>query len=198
MPASTDDLDPLGDDETTVNPREDSLEEDTHVPTTGELERQEQRVFPESPPPEIPGYRIVEKIDEGGMGAIYHAEREGEVPIPVALKVLKAVRDDQKEERVLRFRLERQALARMEHPNIARIVDSGSTPSGEPYFAMELVKGKPLTDYCDANKLHVRSRLELFATVCDAIQHVHSRSLLSRIEPAQRFIPRPTCPSRRG
>lgn len=123
-------------------------------------------------------YRIVEKIGEGGMGVVYRAEQEHPVRRMVALKIVRAGLDTG---RILeRFTFERQALARMEHPGIARLFDAGSTESGRPYFAMELVDGKPITTYCEERCCSIRERLELFATACDAIQHAHHKGVVHR------------------
>ena len=123
-------------------------------------------------------YKILQKIAEGGMGAVYMAEQEAPIRRRVALKVIKFGKDS--DQIIARFEAERQALAMMNHPNIAKVVDAGQTEDGLPYFAMELVKGIPLTDYCDQNKLSIPERLELFIPVCQAVQHAHQKGIIHR------------------
>ena len=132
---------------------------------------------------EIPGaaigpYRILQLIGEGGFGSVYLAEQEHPVRRQVALKLIKAGMDTRQV--IARFDAERQALALMDHPNIARVLDAGATESGRPYFVMELVKGIPLTDYCDVNHLPTAQRLELFVQVCRAVQHAHQKGVIHR------------------
>ncbi|MEZ6130760.1 MAG: serine/threonine-protein kinase [Planctomycetaceae bacterium] len=126
----------------------------------------------------IGSYRILQKIAEGGMGAVYMADQELPIRRRVALKLIKAGTDSS--QIIARFEAERQALAMMDHPNIARIFDGGTTAEGLPYFVMELVKGIPLTDYCDRNRLSIRDRLELFVSVCKAVQHAHLKGIIHR------------------
>ena len=138
---------------------------------------------PVAPPEEKPGdnigrYRLLQKIGEGGFGIVFMAEQEQPLRRRVALKVIKLGMDTR--EVVARFEAERQALALMEHPNIARVFDGGATDSGRPYFVMELVKGVPITTYCDHKKLSTRARVELFAQVCHAIQHAHQKGIIHR------------------
>src|SRR6185312_14331551 len=114
-------------------------------------------------------YKLLERIAEGGFGVVYMAEQQHPVRRRVALKVIKPGMDTRQV--IARFEAERQALALMEHPNIAKVLDAGATDSGRPYFVMELVKGVPITDYCDQNNLPPRQRLELFVQVCHAVQH---------------------------
>jgi eukaryotic-like serine/threonine-protein kinase len=125
----------------------------------------------EGPDSRIGPYKLREKIGEGGMGIVYLAEQEKPVRRRVALKIIKPGMDT--EQVVARFEAERQALALMDHPSIARVFDAGATDTGRPYFVMELVKGVPLTEYCDTVHLTPRERLELFIPVCQAIQHAH-------------------------
>ena len=132
-------------------------------------------------------YRIREKIGEGGMGVVYVADQTDPVQRKVALKVIKPGMDTK--EVIARFEAERQALAFMEHPNIARVLDAGTTESGRSYFVMELVRGIPITDYCDQVKLPPRERLTLFTTVCDAVQHAHQKGIIHRdIKPSNVLI----------
>ncbi len=123
-------------------------------------------------------YRVLEKLGSGGMGAVYAAQQLRPVQRPVALKVIKLGMDT--EQVVGRFESERQALAWMDHPNIARVYDAGATQTGRPYFAMELVQGAPLTEYCERNRLSTHERLELFIPICRAVQHAHQRGLIHR------------------
>ncbi len=123
-------------------------------------------------------YRLLEQIGEGGMGLVFVAEQERPIRRRVALKVIKPGMDSRQV--VARFEAERQALAIMDHPNIARVHDGGATPEGRPYFVMELVRGTPITDYCDGRKLTTRQRLELFVDVCHAVQHAHQKGIIHR------------------
>jgi WD40 repeat protein/serine/threonine protein kinase len=123
-------------------------------------------------------YRLMEQLGEGGMGLVFVAEQTEPVRRKVALKVLKPGMDTRQV--VARFEAERQALALMDHPNIAHVFDGGATPSGRPYFVMELVKGVPITDFCDQHHLTPRQRLELFVSVCAAVQHAHQKGIIHR------------------
>ncbi|MBE2214302.1 MAG: protein kinase [Opitutaceae bacterium] len=123
-------------------------------------------------------YKLLEKIGEGGWGEVYLAEQEEPVRRRVALKVIKLGMDTAAV--VARFEAERQALALMEHPNIARVFDGGATAAGRPYFVMELVRGVPITDFCDQERLSTRERLELFTQVCHAVQHAHQKGVIHR------------------
>lgn len=137
-----------------------------------------------SPPSPLPigekigRYKLLEQIGEGGMGIVYVAEQSEPVRRKVALKIIKPGMDTR--EVIRRFEVERQALALMEHPNIARVLDAGTTDVGRPYFVMELVRGLPITDYCDQAKLTPQQRLELFTTVCLAVQHAHLKGVIHR------------------
>jgi serine/threonine protein kinase len=123
-------------------------------------------------------YKLLQEIGEGGMGTVWMAEQSDPIQRRVAVKVVK---DGMDTKQVLaRFEAERQALALMDHPNIAKVFDADRTPSGRPYFVMELVKGQPITQYCDEKRLGVRERLELFADVCRAIQHAHQKGVIHR------------------
>src|SRR5262249_48919882 len=123
-------------------------------------------------------YKLLEQIGEGGFGVVFLAEQTHPVRRKVALKVLKPGMDTRQV--VARFEAERQALAIMDHPNIARVFDGGATASGRPYFVMELVKGAPITDFCDQNHLTPKQRLELFLPVCQAVQHAHQKGIIHR------------------
>jgi hypothetical protein len=117
-------------------------------------------------------YKLLQKIGEGGMGVVWQAEQREPMHRYVALKI---IQDDIRHGRqvLARFEAERQALAMMDHPNIARVLDAGATAAGRPYFVMELVKGIPFTDFCDQRRLTPRERIALFIPVCHAIQHAH-------------------------
>jgi len=123
-------------------------------------------------------YKLLEQIGEGGFGVVFMAEQTQPVRRRVALKVLKPGMDTRQV--VARFEAERQALALMDHPNIAKVLDAGATDSGRPYFVMELVKGVPITELCDQNQLTPRERLELFIHVCQAVQHAHQKGIIHR------------------
>ena len=123
-------------------------------------------------------YKLVESIGEGGMGSVFLAQQTEPVRRTVAVKVIKAGMDTRA--LLARFDAERQALALMDHPNIARVLDAGATDSGRPFFVMELVKGVPITKFCDERRLTPRQRLELFAPVCQAIQHAHQKGVIHR------------------
>src|SRR6516164_5604582 len=132
----------------------------------------------ERPGAVIGPYKLLEQIGEGGFGIVFMAEQTQPVRRKVALKVLKPGMDTRQV--VARFEAERQALAIMDHPNIAKVHDGGATASGRPYFVMELVKGVPITDFCDQNHLPPRQRLELFLSVCQAVQHAHQKGIIHR------------------
>src|SRR5262249_42851906 len=123
-------------------------------------------------------YKLLEAIGEGGMGTVWMAEQREPVKRLVALKLIKAGMDSKAV--LARFEAERQALALMDHPNIAKVLDGGTTEQGRPYFVMELVKGLPLTEYCDARRLSVPGRLKLFVQVCSAVQHAHQKGIIHR------------------
>ena len=126
----------------------------------------------------IDPYRLLEKIGEGGMGEVWVAEQTEPVRRRVALKVIKRGMDS--EQVLARFEAERQALALMEHPAIARVFDAGTTPDGRPYFAMEYIEGVPITEYCDRYKLTTHDRLDLFGKVCEGVQHAHQKGVIHR------------------
>jgi serine/threonine protein kinase/Tfp pilus assembly protein PilF len=132
----------------------------------------------ERPGTQVGPYRLMEEIGAGGMGLVFVAEQQQPVRRQVALKVIKPGMDTR--EIVARFEAERQALALMDHPNIARVFDGGATPSGRPYFVMELVRGVPITDFCDDARRTPRQRLELFLGVCAAVQHAHQKGIIHR------------------
>ena len=132
-------------------------------------------------------YKLLQQIGEGGMGTVFMAEQTHPVQRKVALKVIKAGMDSRLV--IARFEAERQALAMMDHVNIARVFDAGATESGRPYFVMELIQGMPITKYCDDNHLTPRERLELFVPVCQAIQHAHQKGIIHRdIKPSNVMV----------
>jgi len=141
----------------------------------------------ENPGDRIGRYKLLEKIGEGGCGVVYMAEQEEPVRRRVALKVIKLGMDTRSV--VARFEAERQALALMDHPNIAKVLDGGATPTGRPYFVMELVRGVRITDYCDQAQLSTKERLDLFIKVCQAIQHAHQKGIIHRdIKPSNILV----------
>jgi tetratricopeptide (TPR) repeat protein len=144
-------------------------------------------VAAEAPGMAIGPYKLLQEIGEGGMGTVYMAQQTEPVKRLVALKVIKPGMDSRQV--IARFEAERQALALMDHPNIAKVFDAGTTSSGRPYFVMELVKGVPLTKYCDERRLTPRERLELFVPVCQAIQHAHQKGIIHRdIKPSNVLV----------
>ncbi len=141
----------------------------------------------EQPGDRIGRYKLLQQIGEGGCGIVYMAEQEEPVRRRVALKVIKLGMDTKSV--IARFEAERQALALMDHPNIAKVLDAGATDSGRPYFVMELVRGVRLTDYCDEAKLPMPERLQLFIQVCQAIQHAHQKGIIHRdIKPSNILV----------
>ena len=132
-------------------------------------------------------YKLREKLGEGGCGTVYVAEQTEPVRRRVALKVIKLGMDTR--EAIARFEAERQALAMMDHPNIAKVLDAGTTNAGRPYFVMELVRGIRITDYCDQAQLSTKERLDLFIKVCQAIQHAHQKGIIHRdIKPSNILV----------
>jgi tetratricopeptide (TPR) repeat protein/serine/threonine protein kinase len=134
--------------------------------------------LPEGRGSRIGPYKLLQEISEGGMGTVFLAEQSEPVRRLVALKIIKPGMDSRQV--IARFEAERQALALMEHPNIARVLDGGTTASGRPFFVMELVKGVPITRFCDERRLTPRQRLELFVPVCQAVQHAHQKGIIHR------------------
>src|SRR6185437_5634373 len=141
----------------------------------------------EKPGSRIGRYKLLQQIGEGGYGVVYLAEQEEPVRRSVALKVIKLGMDTRNV--IARFGAERQALAMMDHPNIAKVFDAGATETGRPYFVMELVRGVKITDYCDEQRLSTRERLGLFMQVCHAIQHAHQKGIIHRdIKPSNILV----------
>jgi serine/threonine protein kinase len=138
-------------------------------------------------PKQIGPYRLLEAIGQGGMGSVFLAEQEQPLRRRVALKIIKLGMDTK--EVVARFELERQALAMMNHTNIAKVLDAGSTEHGRPFFVMEYVPGLPLTEYCDRHQLSTRERLALFLPICHAIHHAHQKGIIHRdIKPSNILV----------
>lgn len=143
----------------------------------------------EGPGANIGPYLLREQLGEGGFGIVFLAEQQYPVQRAVALKVIKPGMDTRQV--VARFEAERQALALMDHPNIARVLDGGETASGRPYFVMELVRGVPITEFCDQNRFTIRQRLELFVSVCQAVQHAHQKGIIHRdLKPSNILVTR--------
>ena len=141
----------------------------------------------EKPGDRIGRYKLLQQLGEGGCGVVYMAEQEEPVRRRVALKVIKLGMDTKSV--IARFEAERQALAMMDHPNIAKVLDAGATETGRPYFVMELVRGIRITEYCDQNKLSTEERLDLFIQVCRAIQHAHQKGIIHRdIKPSNILV----------
>ena len=145
------------------------------------------RDYSEGPGSVIGAYKLLEQIGEGGMGVVYLADQQSPVRRRVALKIIKPGMDTRQV--IARFEAERQALALMDHPNIARVLDAGATESGRPFFVMELVPGTPITEHCDQNYLPVNERLKLFIAVCHAVQHAHQKGIIHRdIKPSNILV----------
>ena len=141
----------------------------------------------ETPGTVIGRYKLLEKIGEGGMAVVYMAEQREPIHRRVALKIIKLGMDTKSV--IARFEAERQALAMMDHPNIAKIHDNGATETGRPYFVMDLVPGVCITEYCDKNRLSIKERLNLFISVCSAIQHAHQKGIIHRdIKPSNIMV----------
>jgi len=141
----------------------------------------------EGPGTRVGQYKLLQQIGEGGFGVVFMAEQERPVQRRVALKIIKLGMDTRQV--VARFEQERQALAIMDHPGIAKVLDAGATETGRPYFVMELVKGEPVTAYCDRSTLTIPERLELFAQVCRAVQHAHTKGIIHRdIKPSNVLV----------
>ena len=143
------------------------------------LSAAESALEPEIPETKCIGpYKLLQKLGEGGYGVVYMAEQEQPIRRRVALKIIKLGMDTKNV--IARFEAERQALALMDHPNIARVLDAGATETGRPYFVMELVYGVKITEYCDQNRVSMQERLELFIQVCNAVQHAHQKGIIHR------------------
>ncbi|MHC4143306.1 MAG: tetratricopeptide repeat protein [Planctomycetota bacterium] len=140
-----------------------------------------------STPPDVEGYEILRVLGEGGMGVVYLARQEQPIERQVALKVIKAGMDSKQV--VTRFETERQALASLDHPNIAQVYDAGTTRSGHPYFSMEYISGPSITEHCDRHGLSIEERLGLFIQVCEGVQHAHQKGIIHRdIKPSNVLV----------
>src|SRR3954464_14631210 len=149
------------------------------TPATGTFTNAaEQAPSPAAPGAIIGRYKLIQQIGEGGMGTVWMAQQTEPVKRLVAVKFIKAGMDSRQV--IARFEAERQALALMDHPNIARVLEAGTTGAGRPFFVMDLVKGVPITRYCDEHHLTPRQRLELFVPVCQAVQHAHQKGIIHR------------------
>ncbi len=147
-------------------------------------------VFTEQPGCQIGRYKLLHVLGEGGMGIVYLAEQKHPIRRKVALKVIKPGMDSKRV--IARFEAERQALALLDHPNIAHVHDAGTTEAGRPYFVMEFVKGLSITEYCDHHKLSIEDRLDLFRQVCLAVQHAHQKGIIHRdIKPSNILVSLP-------
>jgi serine/threonine protein kinase len=168
----------------------------THVRLGDFLEEPSQKIAAESRPGTAPGekigdrigrYKLLQQIGEGGCGVVYMAEQEKPVRRRVALKIIKPGMDTKSV--IARFEAERQALALMDHPNIAQVLDAGATESGRPYFVMQLVRGVKITEYCDQHSVTTHERLKLFIQVCQAVQHAHQKGIIHRdIKPSNILV----------
>jgi len=157
------------------------------LPAVGPNATLESSPLTEGPGTIIGRYKLLQLIGEGGFGVVYMADQQEPVRRKVALKIIKLGMDTKQV--MARFEAERQALAMMDHPNIAKVLDGGASDTGRPYFVMELVKGVPITEYCDKNNLNTRQRLELFIDVCKAVQHAHQKGIIHRdIKPSNVMI----------
>ncbi|MEO7318948.1 MAG: serine/threonine-protein kinase, partial [Chthoniobacteraceae bacterium] len=145
---------------------------------TPEIEVELARLKPEEAGERIGHYKLLEQIGEGGFGTVWMADQERPVRRRVALKIIKLGMDTK--DVIARFEQERQALAIMEHPNIAKVFDAGATQYGRPFFVMELVRGIRITEYCDKHHLPTVERLQLFVAVCQAVQHAHQKGIIHR------------------
>jgi len=158
-----------------------------HAPKGSVVEAMREVPVVKKPGDQIGRYKLLQQIGEGGCGVVFMAEQEEPVRRRVALKILKPGMDTKSV--IARFEAERQALALMDHPNIAKIFDAGETPSGRPYFVMELIRGVKITEYCDQNSLTTEERLELFVQVCQAVQHAHQKGVIHRdIKPSNIMV----------
>jgi serine/threonine protein kinase len=150
----------------------------------------------ESPEGRIGRYKLLHVLGEGGMGIVYLAEQTEPVKRRVALKLIKPGMDSRQV--IARFEAERQALALLDHSNTAHVHDAGTTESGRPYFVMEYVKGVPITEHCDRQKLTVEERLQLFLQVCEAVQHAHQKGLIHRDIKPSNILVSPNAPFTRN
>ncbi len=175
------------DEQKTIIGKQGDAVDDAHLTESQLLDSFDKVTQPQQTSPVIGPYKILQKIAEGGMGIVFMAEQTQPVRRRVALKLIKAGMDSK--DVITRFEAERQALAMMDHPNIAKVFDAGTTKDGRPYFVMELVQGIPITEYCDKNRLSIEDRLELFTQTCRAIQHAHQKGIIHRdIKPSNVLV----------
>lgn len=166
--------------------KENNSDKEDRLPTASSLTPGDKSVF-SAPVPKIEGYHIISTLGEGGFGVVYLAEQQRPVKRRVALKVIKPGMDSKQV--IARFEAEEQALALLDHPNIAGVYEAGMAESGQSYFAMEYVKGVRITEYCDREKLGIEERLKLFGQVCDAIGHAHQKGIIHRdIKPSNILV----------
>jgi WD40 repeat protein/predicted Ser/Thr protein kinase len=170
-------------------------EENHDIPASGDMTESPKDGYPTRSLPDssaeigiqIGPYKLLSVLGEGGFGIVYLAEQKGPIRRQVALKIIKPGMDSKQV--IARFEAEQQALALLDHPNIAQVFDAGTTQNGHPYFAMEYVKGIPITEYCDKNKLTIEERLKLFQSVCQAVQHAHQKGIIHRdIKPSNILV----------
>jgi non-specific serine/threonine protein kinase/serine/threonine-protein kinase len=154
------------------------MADEDHTPPPDSEKSTESMTGPPGTPERIGPYKTLQKLGEGGMGIVYLAEQEKPIRRRVALKVIKLGMDTKQV--IARFEAERQALAIMNHPNVAKVFDAGASEQGRPYFAMEYVKGVPITKHCDTHRLTTKERLELFIQVCEGVQHAHQKAIIHR------------------
>src|ERR1039458_3441460 len=164
-----------------------SLDPDVTIKSSPSTDQPTVVPITEKPGDRIGRYKLLERIGEGGCGVVYVAEQTEPVRRRVAIKVIKLGMDTKQV--IARFEAERQALAMMDHPNIAKVLDAGATETGPPFFVMELVRGVPITEYCDQNNLSTHERIDLFIKVCQAIQHAHQKGIIHRdIKPSNILV----------
>ena len=161
--------------------------EDSEIGRLPAVSGSPQESAPFSAPPEVEGYEILRVLGEGGMGIVYLARQKVPVQRQVALKIVKPGMDSKKV--VTRFEAEKQTLALLDHPNIAKVYDAGTTKDGYPFFSMEYVEGLPITQHCDEHSLNIEERLELFIQICEGVQHAHQKSIIHRdIKPSNILV----------
>ena len=189
LSVGTGDPDPIEEQGQQTDANSEMVSEKRHLPTEEHpsVNATAPLVDMERPGVRIGRYKLLSVLGEGGMGIVYLAEQEGQIRRKVALKVIKPGMDSKRV--IARFENERQALALLDHPNIAQVYDAGTTKTGRPYFVMERVKGLPITHYCDHHTLSIEGRLDLFQQVCHAVQHAHQKGIIHRdIKPSNIMV----------
>ena len=165
-----------------VKPHPDALPNREHLESTQSFQQSTRSFEPEIP---FQGtvianrYKLLQQIGEGGMGTVWMADQTEPIKRRVAVKLIR-VEKGNSQTILARFEAERQAIALMDHPHIAKLLDAGTTEAGQPYFVMDLVKGVPLTEFCDSHKLSIADRLNLFQQICSAVQHAHQKGIIHR------------------